>query len=160
MQHPQSLDSPKEPRIRAIAHFPQGLGSPPNSLPWLRETPLHDFPSLPCSIVDRYGLSVTQKGRVSPVKRKELTLLSTIVRRPQHLPSGRQLQSPERSTHFWLSSHDMPDSSGLGKPASRTLLLSCLSSRTDSLFYQLSVTEHLHVFLFTIYTLLHSRIAH
>ena len=35
-----------------------------------------------------------RKGGVSPVKRKGLTLIPTIVRRPQHLPSGRQLWSP------------------------------------------------------------------
>ena len=108
--------------------------------------PLHDFPSLPCSMVKCYGLSVTQKRRVSPVRRKGLTLLPRIARRPQHLPSGRQLRSPERSTHFLLSSYDMPDSSGLGKPPSRTLLFSHLSCRTDSLFSQLSTTKHSYVF--------------
>ena len=82
--------------------FPQGLGSPPNSLLRLRETPYTT--SLPCSMAKRYGFSVTTKGRVSPVRRKGLTLLPRIVRRPQHLPPGRQLRSPERSTHFLLSS--------------------------------------------------------
>ena len=51
----------------------------------------------------RYDFSVTPKGRVSPVRRKGLTLLPRIVRRPQHLPPGCQLRSPERSTHFLLS---------------------------------------------------------
>ena len=160
--HYNTIYLPEEPRIHATvqprtshraSEVPRiaclGLGDP-----------LHDFPSLPCSIVDRYGLSVTQKGWVSPVKRKGLTLLPTIVRRPQHLPYGYQLWSPERSTHFSLSSHNIPDSSGLGKPPSRTLLLSCLSSRTNSLFSQLSITEHSHVFLYAIYTLLHSSITH
>ena len=35
--------------------------------------------------------------------RKGLTLLPGLVRRPQHLPLGRQLRSPERSTNDYLS---------------------------------------------------------
>ena len=58
----------------------------------------------------RYGFSVTHKGRVSPVRRKGLTLLPIIVRRPQHLPRGRQLRSPERSTLFRTRQASLPDS--------------------------------------------------
>ena len=71
-----------------------GLGKPPTRLSY----------SLPCSMAKRYGFSVTPKGRVSPVRRKGITLLPRIVRRLQHLPPERQLRSTERSTHFLLSS--------------------------------------------------------
>ena len=37
--HYSTIDSPKQPRIRATTQHPQGLGSPPNSLVRLRETP-------------------------------------------------------------------------------------------------------------------------
>ena len=45
---------------------PQGLGNPPKSHR-LRETP-YTTSSLPCSVATRYGFSVTQNGRVSPIR--------------------------------------------------------------------------------------------
>ena len=100
-QHPQSLhystlDSPEEPRIRATAQFPQGLG--------LRKTPYTTLLVFPALWLNAMASQLPRKGRVSPVRRKGLTLLPRIVRRPQHLPPGRQLRSPKRSTHFLLSS--------------------------------------------------------
>ena len=94
--------------------------------------PLHDCNSLPCSIMDRLYFSVTQKGRVSPITRKGLSLLLGLVRRPQHLPLGLQPRSPERSPHYppsiqryaglfrtWSTS--LPDSTAqLIRPAGRT----------------------------------------
>ena len=56
-----------QPCNRATAHHPQGLGSPPSSLHRLRETP-YTTSSLPCSVATRYGFSVTQNGRVSPIR--------------------------------------------------------------------------------------------
>ena len=44
--------------------LPQGLGSPPNSLPRLRETP-YDTRGLPCSYQRSVDIPSTQKGRVS-----------------------------------------------------------------------------------------------
>ena len=76
--------------------------------------------------MDRLYFTVTQKGRVSPITRKGLSLLLGLVRRPQHLPLGLQTRSPERSP---LSSVDsticrtLPNS---GVPPSGTLLLSLL----------------------------------
>ena len=54
-------------RNRATGQHPQGLGSPPNILHRLRETP-YTTCSLPCSVSIRYGFSVTQNGRVSPIR--------------------------------------------------------------------------------------------
>ena len=97
-------------RIRTTV---QGLGSPPNSLLRLRETPYTTLLVFP-ALYPRHDFSVTQKGRVSPFTRKGLTLLPGLVRRPQHLPLGLQPRSPECSTHTslsirtWQTSH--PDS--------------------------------------------------
>ena len=52
-----------------------GFGKPPTRLAWSS-----------LFYRERYGLSVTQKGRVSPITRKGPTLLPRLVRRPQHLP--------------------------------------------------------------------------
>ena len=90
------------PRNRTTAQFPQGLGSPPNSLLRLRETPYTTLLVFP-ALYPRHDFSVTQKGRVSPPTRKGLTLLPGLVRRPQHLPLGLQPRSPECSTHTSLS---------------------------------------------------------
>ena len=103
------MDSPEQPCIRATAHprntrRASGAPPPPPEYPYQTSgNPLHDSHSLPCSMAKRYGFSVTQKGRVSPVRRKGLTFLPIIIRRSQYLPPGRQLRSPERSTHFLLS---------------------------------------------------------
>ena len=96
-QHPQSLhssilDSPEERRIRATAQLHtthRASGAPRIACLGFGKTPYTTFLVFPAlCMVERYGFSVTQKGRVSPVRRKVLTLLPRIVRRPQHLPSG------------------------------------------------------------------------
>ena len=98
----------------------------------------------PLSYPERAGIPITRKG---------LTLLPRIVRRPQHLPLGRQLRSPERNvprTSF-CRYNDMPDSSRLGKPPSRTLLLRYVSCRTDPFLSELSTTDYSHVLLNDLY---------
>ena len=89
--HPRNRATPARPR------------EPPEYPPQASGYPLHDSNSLPCSIVKCHYFSVTQKGRVSPITRKGLTLLPGLVRRPQHLPLGHQPRSPERSPHHHLS---------------------------------------------------------
>ena len=86
--------------------------------------PLHDSNSLPCSIVKRHCFSVTHKGRESPITSKGLTLLPGLVRDPRISHLGVS-HSHRNALHTILCRlNDMPDSSGLGKPPSRTLLLS------------------------------------
>ena len=88
---------------RTFLATPLGLREPPELPSQARGNPLYDpLWSSPCYI-RAHVLSTTLKGRVSPITRKGLSLLPTVVRTHQHLPLGRQPRSPEHSTHFSLS---------------------------------------------------------
>ena len=82
LQYKQSLSrTTAHPRIRATAQFPQGLGSPPNSLLRLRETPyttLTVFPVLspasrPLSYPARAGIPYCEEGVNTPSRTRPET---------------------------------------------------------------------------------------
>ena len=103
-------------------------------------------PGLPCSMAKRYGFSVTQKGRYPSPNYEERA----------NTPSQTRPETPASPT--WASTavtgtfHALP-SSGLGKPPSRTLLLSYVACPTDPLLSEISTTDYSHVFLHDLYTL-------
>ena len=88
---------------RTFCATPLGLREPPELPSQAPGNPLHDPLWSSPSYIREHGLSATQKGRVSPITRKRLSLLPMVVRRHQQLPLGRQPRSPECSTHFSLS---------------------------------------------------------
>ena len=141
LQYKQSLPNNRASAQPRSSHRASGA---PRIVLRLRETPyttLLVFPGLypksrPLSYPARAGILNTRKG---------LTLRPGLVRRPQHLPFGCQLRSPERSTHDSLSIYRNADLFLFGKPPSRTLLLS--GGGLPDKPRLLSATDHSHVFI-------------
>ena len=88
---------------RTFRAKPLGVREPPELPSQAPGNPLHDPLWSSPYYIREPGLSTTQKGWVSPITRKGLSLLPTVARRHQHLPLERQPRSPERSTLFPLS---------------------------------------------------------
>ena len=119
----------------------------------LRETPLHDSPGLPCSIANATASQLPRKGGYPQLRGRGKHYFPDSSGDPSISHLGVNCGHRNVPRTFLCRFNDMPDSSGLGKPPSRTLLLSYVSYRTDPLLYELSTTDYSHVFLDDLCTL-------
>ena len=138
--HHSTIDSPEQPHIRASVQ-------PRNTFRALGATriassasgnPPHDSPDLPCSMANVRASQLPRKGGYPQLRGRGKHSFPDSSGYPSISHLGVNCGHRNVPHTSFCRFNDMPDSSGLGKPPSQTLLHSYVSCRTDPLLSELA----------------------